>query len=298
MITTVEPATPNDLYHEAQRLIALGQPVFPCRGRGDQAKAPMTQRGLHDATLDRDRIKRWLKSHPQAALGIPTGIRWDVLDVDIKESADGRMHLPTLNELGLLDGCQRVVQTPSGGWHLYFPAHPSMTNRANVQIGMDVRGKGGYVLAPPSYIESGTVRGSYIDHGETDSTKHEPLRWKAIVNSLAPVDDLTQKPIDLLPSERRSSLAALREWLSNRVAGERNNALHWAVCRCIESNIDPNELTEVALLIGLTEEETSKTISHALRRAGLTAAQMDSEEESIAADMAQYFEPLDGDEAA
>lgn len=71
-------------------------------------------------------------------------------------------------------------------------------------------------------------------------------------------------------------MAALREWLSNRQKGERNNALHWAVCRAIENGVDPRELEDVALLIGLTEEETSLTISSAMKRAGVTPGDLKS----------------------
>ncbi|HXS18021.1 MAG TPA: bifunctional DNA primase/polymerase, partial [Polyangiaceae bacterium] len=110
------------LVRAARDLTRIGQPVFPCKTSGERAKAPYTRNGLKDATLDLDRIKYWWRQQPDAAIGLPTGIIWDVLDVDIKDTADGRVHLPMLNRLGLLNGCKDVVRTPSGGWHLYFPS--------------------------------------------------------------------------------------------------------------------------------------------------------------------------------
>ena len=271
----------NDMYHAAQVLVKMGQPIFPCRANGPKAKAPMTRNGLYDATLSVPRIKSWWRRHGDAAIGIPTGVLWDVLDVDVKREQDGRLHLPRLTELGLLNGCQRVVKTPSGGWHLYFKAAPALTNTANATLGLDVRAKGGYVLAAPSYISTEDYDGAYEDHGVTTGATDEPLYWDLLVSSLAPVDATTKKPIELLGYERQKSLASLRGWLSERVAGERNNALHWAVCRCIENGLDPNELFEVAILIGLGEEEANLTINSALKRAGVTVDELESEAEAL-----------------
>lgn len=277
-----ERPSDNDLYRAAQALVIDGQPVFPCKTQGTKAKAPLTKNGLLDASLDRARVKSWWSAHRGAAIGIPTGIKWDVLDVDTKNGADGRIHLPRLNQLGLLNGCKRVVRTPSGGWHLYFKAAPALTNRAHATLGLDVRARGGYVLAPPSWVDDEDKSvGCYEDMGETTGSTDDPLLWDLIVANLAPVDTDTRQPIQLLPSERRASVAALREWLSMRQSGERNNALHWAVCRCIESNIDPHELVEVALDIGLEEDEVLLTIGSALRRAGVRAEDLDSEGEAL-----------------
>jgi hypothetical protein len=272
----------NTLYRAAQSLIRSGQPVFPCRSKGEKAKTPMTKHGLHDATLDLGKVKNWWRTHRDAAIGIPTGIVWDVLDVDVKDDRDGRVHLPYLHRLGLLNGCQRVARTPSGGWHLYFKTAPGLTNKARATLGLDVRAKGGYVLAPPSFVDDGDQSvGVYEDIGPTEGSTEEPLLWDLIQSTLEPVNTTTNKPVDLLGYERSSSLASLRGWLSERAAGERNNSLHWAVCRCIDNGIDPNELVEVALMLGLTEDEVDKTIGSALRRAGLTSNDLSTEAEAL-----------------
>jgi hypothetical protein len=272
----------NDLYRAAQILILkYGQPVFPCKSQGEKAKAPMTKNGLHDATLNLGQVKRWWKSHGDAAIGITTGVVWDVLDVDVKREQDGRVHLPYLQRLGLLNGCQHVVRTPSGGWHLYFKAAPGLTNTANAYLGLDVRGKGGYVLAPPSYIDTPDYAGVYENIGATEDSTDEPLLFDLIVSAIRPVNTASKKPVELLGYERQASLASLRGWLSERVAGERNNSLHWAVCRCIDNGIDPRELVEVALMLGLSEDEVNLTVNSALRRAGVTADELDTEAEAL-----------------
>lgn len=284
--------TANDLYHSAQDLIRDGQPVFPCKAAaGEKTKAPHFDRsdlvnGLHDASLDRAQVKRWWGRWGNAAIGIPTGIKHDVLDVDIKGDAenpvDGRVHLPYLTRLGLLNGCKKVVRTPSGGWHLYFLANGTMRNKGRAaSLGLDVRGMGGYVIAAPSFIETPDYKGVYSDLGETTGSTDEPLYWDLIISALVPINNTDNKPIPMLPSERRASVAALREWVSIREPGERNNALHWAVCRCIDNGIDPHEMVEPAILSGLSEEEVLVTVRAALVRVGLTASDLDTEAEAL-----------------
>lgn len=275
----------NDVLKAAKKFVKAGQPVFPCKSIGEKAKAPLgslVPNGLNDATTDKDRIKSWWKRSPHASIGLPTGIVWDVLDVDIKDNADGRVHLPYLNKIGLLNGCQKVVKTPSGGWHLYFKATPGLTNKARgASLGLDVRGLGGYVLAPPSFIQTPDYIGGYQDMGATIGHTDEPLRWDLIVSSLSPMNERKNEPVVLLPSERRSSIAALREWTANLQEGERNNGFHWAISRCIENGIDPNELAEPATLIGLSDDEISKTIGSALKRAGVQVEELSSEVEAL-----------------
>lgn len=281
--------TPQDMYRAAQVLLKQGQPVFPCKSGGPKPKAPLTRNGLHDATLDRDVVKRWWQTQGHAAIGIPTGIIWDVLDVDVKHGSDGRIHLPYLQRMGLLNGCVRVALTPSGGYHLYFPAAPGLTNKANATLGLDMRGKGGYVLAAPSFIETDDYAGAYVDMGETEGSTGEPLLWDLIVSALIPMDTETKKPVSMLPSERRASIAALREWVSILKAGERNNGLHWAVCRCIDNGIDPHELVEPALLTSLAEDEILLTVNSALKRAGIMAEELDTEAEAMFPEMLDTF---------
>lgn len=285
-------ATANELFRETQRLVTkFNQPVFPCRSVGKKAKAPLTRNGLNDATTDIAQIRSWWKQYREgAAIGIPTGIVWDVLDVDVKREEDGRVHLPVLQRLGLLNGCKFVVKTPSGGWHLYFKAAPGLTNKANRTLGLDVRSKGGYVLAPPSFIDvddgDDSYYGSYEMVGETTGSTDEPLLWDLIVSSITPVNTQTKQPIAVLPSERRASIASLREWVANLQAGERNNGLHWAVCRCIDNGIDPHELVDAATLTGLEEDEILLTVNSAIRRAGLTVHDLETEVEALFPDEA------------
>jgi hypothetical protein len=112
-------------------------------------KHPRLMHGLRDASIDPANLRRWWTWWPQANVGLVTGVVMDVGDVD---SAEGLQAL--LELLGDDAATGPVVATGSGGWHLYFAA-TGLGNRVGVLPGLDWRGAGGYVVAPPSLHVSG-----------------------------------------------------------------------------------------------------------------------------------------------
>jgi hypothetical protein len=89
---------------------------------------------------------------PQANIGLATGHLFDVLDVD------GPTGAQAIRELAAEHGLQRsgpLVRTGGGGWHFYL----APTGLGNVHLAglehVDWRGRGGYVVAPPSRHHSG-----------------------------------------------------------------------------------------------------------------------------------------------
>jgi hypothetical protein len=159
----------NPLLRAALDYTTAGIPVLPVhhpivrRGRGvacscgDPAcgavgKHPITAHGVNDATTSREQVQRWWRRFPRANVGLATGHRFDVLDVDGPTGEHAVARLLAKHAFGAPGP---LVRTGRGGWHLYL-APTGLGNPKPVGLEqVDWRGRGGYVLAPPSRHASG-----------------------------------------------------------------------------------------------------------------------------------------------
>jgi hypothetical protein len=124
---------------------------------GSPAKHPRTARGLHDASTRTAVIKRWWQRWPTANVGIRTGAVSGLVVLDVDPPHGGNQSLRALVAANEALPATVTVRTGSGGLHLYF-AHPggSVHNSSSaLGAGIDVRGDGGYVIAPPSLHVAG-----------------------------------------------------------------------------------------------------------------------------------------------
>jgi hypothetical protein len=131
---------------------ARGLHVFPCR---PHCKEPATAGGCKDATANPELITHWWQQTPDANIGIATGERSHcfVLDVD---SADAEAELKNLEAAhGALPATVEAIT--ARGRHVYFdwPRQGVRNTASKIGPGLDTRGEGGYVLAPPSVHPSG-----------------------------------------------------------------------------------------------------------------------------------------------
>lgn len=148
-----DPTTPRStLLQTALHYASYGWAVFPLLPHG---KTPLTANGFKAATTDVAQITTWWTNHPDANIGIATGAVSNLVVLDFDAKSGG---LPTYDDLvKSFDALPTaVVRTGGGGRHLYF-THPGepVRNKAGYSQGMDVRGDGGYVVAPPSIHENG-----------------------------------------------------------------------------------------------------------------------------------------------
>ncbi|MDP9486109.1 MAG: bifunctional DNA primase/polymerase, partial [Actinomycetota bacterium] len=129
------------------------KPVFPLQPGG---KKPLTPRGFKDATTDPEQIRRWWERWPEANIGIPTGERSGLLVLDHDAYKPGAMSREDLErEYGPIPQTT-TVGTGRGGFQYLFryPAGSEIRNSAGeLGPGLDVRGEGGYIVAPPSRTE-------------------------------------------------------------------------------------------------------------------------------------------------
>lgn len=135
----------------------------PCGG-DSAAKHPLKKRwssGDRLSTADLHSI--WAEETPHANVGIRTGVISGFFVLDVDPKAGGFQSLQKLQaDIGVLPETY-VVRTPSGGYHFYFtvPDFP-IRNSANRELlrrygpGLDIRGDGGQVVAPPSITPHGT----------------------------------------------------------------------------------------------------------------------------------------------
>jgi Bifunctional DNA primase/polymerase, N-terminal len=108
--------------------------------------------GLKEATTNRARVLAWWTQQPQANIGLATGHRFDVLDVD---GPAGAQAIRTFAGHHHLESSGPLVRTGGGGWHYYLAPTGLGNARPRDLEQVDWRGRGGYVVAPPSRHRSG-----------------------------------------------------------------------------------------------------------------------------------------------
>ena len=142
--------------------------VFPVSCK---TKKPLTPNGCKDAKKDVGAINHWWKKWPDASIGIATGSKSNLIvideDIDEDKGVDGVQSLRLWEQVhGTLPDTVTAI-TGRGGSHLYFRYEGSdIKNRAGLLEGVDVRGEGGYVVAPPSIHPNGTEYAWEIEPGE------------------------------------------------------------------------------------------------------------------------------------
>jgi hypothetical protein len=136
-----------------------GLRVIPIKQGG---KYPPIEGWQNAATSDPTQIRQWFTgAFKDCGLGIATGKFADkyivVVDVDDREEYRGSDTLYDLEQLhGKLPDTLEAV-TGSGGRHLYFFTDQPIHNEASGKLGqgIDIRGIGGQVLAPPTIHPNG-----------------------------------------------------------------------------------------------------------------------------------------------
>jgi len=273
---------PETLAGAAAAYAVLGWRVFPLVPGGkvprfrrahaddaEQAACPGGQvcgrlgHGFKDATADVERVARWWARDPRCNIGIATGSPGgpgtsspDVLDVDVKGGAPGKVSFGRLREVGLTTGAFAAVVTPSGGWHFYYDG-TGQQSACLKKHGIDFRSCGGYVAAPCSQVGPLFYRWSWFD-----LAKDGLLSWLDVRDFLNP----PPPPRDLTQTAFTDHAEPLIRWFAQQTAGNRNESLYWAACRILESGYGTDRLGDLrseAILSGLGDAEVRKTIASA-----------------------------------
>lgn len=230
----------NPLLTAALAYAARGWPVLPCNPKHKRPLVPRdivdgkpvaNSGGLAKATTDPDTIRAWWTRWPLALIGVATGRSgFFALDFDPRHDPDTgeEWTLERLkDELEAMMGCplpsSLSVRTPSGGVHVYFqqPADDPVRNSGALPDHIDVRGDGGYVIAPPGKNAAGIA-----------------YRWLRDDHA-API--MAAPPALLSILRTRKGGKAAGQTLQSRVAGDREDgARRYALgaldaeCRAVE----------------------------------------------------------------
>ncbi|RSM47778.1 hypothetical protein DMB66_47485 [Actinoplanes sp. ATCC 53533] len=289
------PASAAELVAAALRYAALGIAVLPlhtpaptgrcsCRDGAECAspgKHPRLRHGLLDASTQSAQIRAWWQRWPYANVGLATGTVLEVGDIDT-----GAALRTVLDLLDVVRPPGPLIRTGSG-WHLWY-AGSGLPSRVGLLPGVDWRGRGGLVVAPPSLHASG-ARYTFQQPWTPGSglPACPPVLRRLVLPDPTPTPVTAASPIADLDRYTEAALAGELERIRHaprplirggrRVAGGgRNDALNRAAFRlgqlaarhAVDEAAIRRRLTEAALSAGLGRTEVQRTISSGWR-AGL-----------------------------
>lgn len=181
----------------------------------------------------REEIEQWWRDWPDAMIGIVTGkvSNLFVIDCDTREGYEAvEKHLPDSLEVP-------VARTPRGGWHLYFryPCN-GVTVGTKVLPGVDYRGEGGYIIAPPSTNGDG---GTYRWQEELGIANVNP---PVLPDSLLKIIINTYKNDSLFGPPSTCDLKMFYQ-------GRRDNDLFHTACCLFKGGMPESEVRQVLVVI-------------------------------------------------
>jgi hypothetical protein len=144
----------------ALEYLRRGWSVIPVREREKRPAVPW--KAYQGRFASEETLHDWFSRSPDYNVAVVTGSLSGLVVLDVDPRHGGKESLVRLErEHGRLPKTVEAV-TGGGGRHLYF-SHPGgeVRNRANIEPGIDLRGDGGCIVAPPSIHPSG-----------------KPYRWK------------------------------------------------------------------------------------------------------------------------
>jgi len=258
------------------RPIDRGGPLRCSCGRGgcsSPAKHPvgwLTPRGLLDASRDPGVLAAWFERDAWN-IGIATGAASDivVLDIDPRHGGDGSLAALEADH-GALPPTWRFL-TGGGGEHILF-RHPGGTvknSAGKIGPGIDVRGDGGYIVAPPSVHIGSRPYAISVDHHPDDVPLTALPDWllARIAEPSAPAAIRSTLKIGRVPTDWRSHLG-------NPVGeGERNIAMARLAGLLLGRRIDPHVCLDLMLAFNaarcrppLPDREVVSTVASIARR--------------------------------
>jgi hypothetical protein len=243
----------------ARAYLTLGWSVVIVQPRGKRPAVRWQEFQQH--LPSEEQLRAWLRRRPDANLAIVTGAVSGlvVLDVDPRHGGIASLSRWERKHGELPDTVE--AQTGGGGRHLYF-AHPGgeLRNRVGLAPGLDLRGDGGVIVAPPSVHPSGG-RYRWLPGHAPEEERPAPLPgWLLeIARGEAPGSNSTN------PGWRRRVSDTVPE-------GRRNEAVASFTGHLLWHGIDPDVARELLLCWNrahcrppLPDDEVTRTVESIMR---------------------------------
>jgi len=163
----------SDCHGAALEYLARGWSVIPVEPRGKRPLVAWLE--FQDRRPTAAEVAGWFGRWPEANLGIVTGVVSGLVVLDVDAGHGGAQSLAGLESAHGPLPRTITVATGGGGRHLYF-SHPGgiVHNKVGLAPGIDLRGDGGCVVAPPSLHPSGR-RYAWEPGGAPEHARLAPL---------------------------------------------------------------------------------------------------------------------------
>lgn len=201
----------------AVKYAKMGWAIFPLV---PGTKSPFKDsHGSSEATSDLAQVEAWWDAHPNANIGFRPAISGEGLYVfDVDPRNDGHLTLPLLEaEHGPISSPLRV-NSPSGGWHLYFSAPQGPKYSSLPGKGIDGKYNGYAVLPPSRHPDGGRYAWAGAEPGRSTVIPDIP-EW--LIVPVVERPERAQRAGDLADVE------VIREALSHLTAEEEFSGDNW-----------------------------------------------------------------------
>jgi hypothetical protein len=221
-------------FEAALGYLKRGWAVVPA---GARTKRPIVPWQAYQHQLPSEaEVSAWFERWPRANLAVITGTISGIVVVDIDPKNGGDRSLAALEARhGPLPVTIEAI-TGGGGRHIYF-AHPGreVRNRVGLAPGIDLRGDGGCIIAPPSVHPSGKRYRWKADHapGQVD---------------LAPLPVWLEQPRFSSDGLKGHSTTYWRKLVHEGVKeGQRNSSIASFAGHLLWHGVDPDVVLELLL---------------------------------------------------
>ncbi len=217
-------------------------------------KHPLLPTGVYAATSEEKKICQFWQQYPKAGIGIATGPVSNLLVIDVDPRNGGELSFDALPINLAFDDDYRV-QTGGGGFHLYFKYPCNYVGKINSTLapGIDVKGRGGYVVAPPSIHMSGRDY-AWCGDGLPDF-KNPPAFPPVLLTMLTSIKvrETNTQEISQIGEGRRNQFlvsvaGSLRKWrINEKCLGTILEHLNQTVCNPPVTALEIRAITKSAL---------------------------------------------------